>query len=343
MDKTTAHPRLALCVGVALAIAALTWFLADPNFWIADFHFYWRAARLWADGVDPYAMRPQPAFRHLWPLIDRLFYPLPTLLIVAPFAALPVRIAQTLFVATASGALAWQLSRNARWPLLIFCTPSFFFAAMFGQWSPWLVLGALVPSMGFLLAAKPTLGLACFFYRPTWKAFVSGAAIMFLSLAIMPDWPWKWLENLHSVDRHLPPIVTQGGFVLGLAAVRWRQRESRFLLAMACVPQLGMWADQLPLFLVCRTRREAAFFVLASVAAFVGWFYPSVAGSGDLAYSEPYALLGCYGPALYLVLRRSNEGPVPALLERAVSRWPAWLRGRPLCAEPHHGPSITSP
>ena len=204
MDKTTAHPRLALCVGVALAIAALTWFLADPNFWIADFHFYWRAARLWADGVDPYAMRPQPAFRH--PVASHR----PVVLSPADAAhRRAIRRAPRANRADAvrrdcfGGACVATVAECAL-ATPYFCTPSFFFAAMFGQWSPWLVLGALVPSMGFLLAAKPTLGLACFFYRPTWKAFVSGAAIMFLSLAIMPDWPWKWLENLHSVDRHLP-------------------------------------------------------------------------------------------------------------------------------------------
>lgn len=317
--------RLSLSLAVAGAVAAATWFLANPAVRTADYQFYARAARLWWGGVDPYAMRPTPPFAHLWPLWDRLFYPLPALLMVGPFAALPVRLGHTLFITAAAWLLAWRMTRDARWPLLLFAGPSFLMAAMTGQWSPWLTLGALVPSAGFLLAAKPTLGLACFLYRPTWKAVASGAAVMAVSLVLMPAWPREWLDNLKTVVEHPPPIAEPAGFLLVLALVRWRQPEARFLLAMACVPQLGLWADQLPLFLVCRTRREAILYTLGSAVAFVVWCVLIYQGTpGKPLPPEPYVLLGSYGSALYIVLRRPNEGTLPAW--RASLRWPAWSR-----------------
>jgi len=61
---------------------------------------------------------------------------------------------------------------------------------------------------------------------------------------------------------------------------------------------------------------------------FLVWLWLTPTPVGDW-----YVLLGCYAPALYIVLRRPNEGPVPPWLERRVTRLPAWLRGRALRAD----------
>jgi hypothetical protein len=185
----------------------------------------------------------------------------------------------------------------------------------------------VVPSAGFLLACKPTLGVACFSYRPTWRAVISGTAILVLSLAIMPDWPLKWLDNLSEVRAHPAPIVTAMGPLIALATLRWRQREARLLLAMACVPQLLMFADQLPLFLVARNRREAWLYTLAGLVVALIWIPRHYLRAGIVALTAPYVLVGCYLPALYIVLRRPNVGPMPGWVERIVSKWPVWLRG----------------
>jgi hypothetical protein len=179
-------------------------------------------------------------------------------------------------------------------------------AAFIGQWSPWLTFATLVPSAGFLLACKPTLGLACFCYRPTWRAFWSGTAIMVLSLALMPMWPWEWLENLEHVQRHPPAILTPGGWLLALALLRWRQREARLLFALACVPQLLFFADQLPLFLVARNRREALLFTLCGIVVGVIWVSRHFMRYAAVQLTRPYVMLACYLPALWIVLRRPN-------------------------------------
>jgi hypothetical protein len=300
---------LVLCI--ALAFGYFTFISARPTFVTTDYEYLWRAARLWSSGVDPYAMKPRAAWIHVWPLVDPLFYPLPAVLVVGLFAGWSLGTSQVVFVMLASGFLAWRLTERALWPLMIFLTPSYWMAAFLGQWSPWLTLATLIPSAGFFLTCKPTLGLACFFYRPTWRSAATCFAIGLLSLALMPTWPGEWLDNLSWVQRHPPAILTPGGWLLVLAAVRWRQREARLLLAMACVPQLLFFADQLPLFLVARTRREAVLFVAAGVVVGSIWVSRHFMRYAAVQLTGPYVMLGCYLPALWIVLRRPNLAAEP--------------------------------
>jgi hypothetical protein len=303
--------RILLVLSITVAFGFFTFITAQPDFVTTDYEYLWRAARLWSGGVDPYLVKPRAAWLHLWPLFDPLFYPLPAVMVVGLFAGWTLAISQVVFVSVITALLAWRLSRHALWPLLIFLTPSFWMAAFIGQWSPWLTLAALTPGAGFLLACKPTLGLACFCYRPTWRAFLSGAVIMTISLALMPTWPWEWLRNLEWVQRHPPALLTPGGFVLALAALRWRQREARLLLAMACVPQLLFFADQLPLFLVSRTRREAILFTAVGVVVGAIWVSRHFMRYAAVQLSGPYVLLACYLPALWIVMRRPNVESEP--------------------------------
>jgi hypothetical protein len=200
-------------------------------------------------------------------------------------------------------------------------------AVVLGQWTPWLVLAVLWPALGFFFAGKPTLGLACFAGRPTVAGFIGGAAITLLSLALWPAWPLGWLRNLGAVIEHPSPIVAPFGPLLGLAALRWRRAEGRLLLAMACMPQLLLFADQLPLMLIARSRREAALLTIGGWVAAVYWFVQESDKFGAVSFAAPYVLAGCYLPALCIILRQPNHGDVPEWLEQRIASWPAWLRG----------------
>lgn len=294
---------------------------------LMDFEFLWRGARHWADGRDPYALRP---WVRGWPLPDRLFYPFPALLTVWPLHWLSLPAAAAVFVSIPAGIVAWQLTRTSLWPLLALATPSFVLAAILGQWSPWFLVAMQWPLLGFLFTCKPTLGLACLTFRPTRSAVVGCAVLVLLSLALWPRWPLDWLHNLKSVSEHPAPIMTPTGVLLGLAALRWRQREARLLIAMALVPQLLFFADQLPLMLVARNRREALLLALGGWLSAGFWFVHQSAEFGAVLAAAPYVMAGVYLPALWIVLRRPNEGPLPAWLERQLSLWPAWLRGAPV-------------
>jgi hypothetical protein len=302
---SSAHQRaarvlIALSVGIAAGCIAAT-MAAHPHF-TSDFHFWHLATRRWLEGTNPYGLRPGMA---AWPLDDPLFYPLPSLIVTIPVAFLPATIAAGLFVGVPAACLTWRLTREALWPLLILASPAFLAAVAMGQWSPWIVLAALWPAFGAALAAKPTLGLACWVGRPSRVAALGVLAMGIGSLVLMPDWPTRWLTNLHEVVAHPVPIMVPWlGWPLALAALRWRSADARLLLALACVPQLLLFSDQFPLLLVARTRREALALVLSNWVSFVFWWHRYFPHADSALLAQPYVLVGWYLQALYVVLRR---------------------------------------
>ena len=199
-------------------------------------------------------------------------------------------------------------------------------AVVLGQWTPWMLLAMLWPTTGLFLASKPTLGLACFAYKPTRRAAIGSAGIMLVSLALWFDWPLLWLRNLPAVIEHPSPLTAPFGVLLCAAVLRWRRTEARLLLAMACVPQLLLFADQLPLMLVARSSREATLMTIGGWVAAIFWFVQEADKFGAVSFAAPYVLAGCYLPALWIVLRQPNEGAIPAWLERRIVGWPSWLR-----------------
>ena len=112
-----------------------------------------------------------------------------------------------------------------------------------------------------------------------------------------------------------------------LAILRWRRPEGRLLFAMACVPQLLFFADQLPLYLATSNRRDSALVALTALIAFLVWYARLHTGVNYVNEAAPYVLGAVYLPLLILVLRRPNEGPVPAVVEALAARFPKWLRG----------------
>ena len=308
--------RLLLCTAVALITA---WFVMTlvvrPNVH-TDFEVLWTASRMWAAGQDPYAMHP-----------CCLFYPLPAVMLVWPLHWLPMNIAMAIFVAVPAALLAWELSSVALWPLLALASPGFVMAAVLGQWSPWLLLAMLSPAFGSFFASKPTLGIACFAYRPTIARAIGSAAVILLSLVLWPNWPSLWLHNLGNVIEHPAPVAAPFGALLLVGLLRWRRREGRLLLAMAFVPQLLLFADQLPIALVARNAREAALLTVGGWVAALFWYVQEAHKFGAVGFAAPYVLAGVYLPALWIVLRQPNEGEIPLWLELRISGWPEWLRG----------------
>jgi hypothetical protein len=310
-------------------VALFAWWITRPAERPTDFEFWWRATDLLLAGRDPYAMRPRTPS---WPLPDRLFYPGPALVISVPFALVPLRAAFVLWSGVGGGVLAWALRRDGRSVLPVLLSVPFLWAIRLGQWSPLLAAATLVPALGCLLAAKPTLGAALFGARPTRTAFVSGLIVVAVSLAWLPTWPRDWLVNVRYVVGHPAPIATPLGSVVVLAALRWRRREARLLLLYACVPQLLLFADQLPVLLVARERVEALVLWGTSWIGFAYWFLPLPAWTSTTPWSAgPYVVISVYWVALGVVLRRPNVGAVPPRVEALLDhlRVPGWLRGTP--------------
>jgi hypothetical protein len=314
-------PRARALVALALAVALvpLLWlYLSHAAY--PDFTYWHQAARVWLAGGNVYdGGYPDP-----------LLYPLPAVLLVAPLAALPMPLAGAIFVAVSAGLLVYGTTRETWHGAAVLLSAQFLIAAGLGQWSPLLTAAVLIPWLASLRVLKPSIGLALTAGYPTWGAIVGGPVLLAASLALMPTWPAEWLANVRELEQHPAPLFLPGGVLALLALTRWRRPEARLVLAMACVPQVMFFADQLPLWLVVRTATERRVFLWSGLAALVA---SMVIGRGTFlaTTSWPYVLVGCYLPALVVVLRRPNEGPVPAWVDRWLShpRVPAWLRGVP--------------
>jgi hypothetical protein len=285
--------------GVAALAGVLTWLatrLPPPS--TSDFQQFWVAARALVDGKDPYAA-VQAMWR--WPL----FYPLPAVLIVLPFSALPLVAARVLWSMVSAGLFMYAAQRTTR-PLWVGAlSAGFLQAIVLGQWSPILTAGAVLPWVGAAWVAKPTVGLAMFTGWPRRQAAVGGALLVLASLAIDPHWPMQLWHN-RGEALYRAPLMRPGGAVLLLALLRWRAPEARLLAAIACVPHAPTLYDTLPLFLIPRRRWEA--YVLAFLT-YAALFLTEVRLPGGAPLgADPdqrwaFMLALVYLPALIMVLR----------------------------------------
>ena len=332
---------LAVIVGALFFTLTLLWLTAnDPRRGAGDFMFPWLAARALLESKEPYA-----AVLSGSPYGSGFFYPLPAALIAMPFAVFPPRLAGALFVGAGFGWLTYALSATGRWRLLVLTSAPALFAVLAVQWSPLLTAAALTGPALALVIAKPNIGLALAAAlvpgaprpgRLVAMVAVGVAVLLGVSLILRPDWPGHWLAVIASDaagSQYRAPILTLYGFPAALAILRWRRPEARIVLALACVGQNGFMYDQLPLLLVPASAAQAIGLSVISHVSHVAALWRPPADSSILALSAqqyPFTVAAMYLPCVVMVLRRPNEGHVPAWLERAASRLPAWLRGRPL-------------
>jgi hypothetical protein len=307
--------RIAVSLAIGCAYGLLTYWLLvirDPATQASDFTYPWLAARAVAHGVDPYRyVRMYPT-----PHEHALFYPMPAAFDALPFAWLPVQIAGAAFVGVGCALLAFAITKRDVWRLMIFATAAAFQAAWSVQWTPLLMASALSPAALGLIVAKPNLALPLLAYQTNRRAIlyaiIGGGVLLAVSLALDPRWPLHWYQTIHYepiASQYRVPMLTRWGLVLSLAAFRWRTRDGRLVLAMACVPQNFFFYDQLPLFLVARTRLQLLFMVIVSwLARLIPIFHPMGAvDNAELSVKYiPLMMLGAYLPALVCVLERPN-------------------------------------
>jgi hypothetical protein len=256
------------------------------------------AARALLAGSDPFAALPSAEFPF------ELYYPLPAVLLAIPLAAMPEAVARISWAALTGAAFAWGVRGSPRVAAL---SASFVVCLVLGQFAPALMAAAAIPWLGFLWVAKPSIGLALFAAYPTRRAALSAVALVALSLAVMPEWPLRWLEALGTMPQQAP-VVLPGGAILLLGFLRWRTPEGRLLGTLSLVPH-GAY-DAVVLFLVCRTLRQGlALAALTWTGAFVsGWLWPDTP-EGGMPHAGRWvvALVSLYLPALWLTLTRPDR------------------------------------
>lgn len=308
-----------LIAGIVGACAALLALRGVGVVGISDFDNWWYAARAMAQGGNPYSVvGPGHAFDWPYPM----FYPLPALFVVLPFAILPVGAAAAVFSGVSAFLLTCALLRDAPHRLAAVASYSFFFAVAISQWSPLLIAAALLPWLGALLVAKPSIGLALWLYRPRWQSAAIGFVLVLISLGVRPGWPGEWLATLKAADHMAPPVAHLGGPLILLALLRWRRPEARLLIAMACIPHTTLLYEDLPLFLIPSSWRQSILLaVLTWTAQGVNvWLGPYGALIDQTKTGGTVSVALCYLPCLLMVLSRPNVGTLPLWLDRSVGR-----------------------
>jgi hypothetical protein len=179
-----------------------------------------------------------------------------------------------------------------------------------------MVAAALVPALGLFLAVRPNSAAALWIAWPSLKTLLAASLVLGLSLVVRPSWPWDWWLALPLDHTPLmPPILRPFGFILLLAALRWRLPEGRLILAITFIPQSTLPYELVPLALIPATWLEMGIYVLGTwiaVAAAQG-FHLSENMARWTAAGWPVTLCAVYVPMLYLVLRRQNSKTGPRI------------------------------
>ncbi|MEO8224847.1 MAG: hypothetical protein ABI661_08570 [Gammaproteobacteria bacterium] len=280
-----------------LFMQAVRW----PN--TMDWQVFYTGAQAVLHGADPY-----PAVLGL-PSGYPFYYPYPTAMVLAPLALFPVRAAWILYAATAGALLAAAGQRYGRGLLVACLSASFLESIGYGHITPLLVAAAGLPTLGFLLILKPSIGAALWIFRPTRAAVVGCLVLLLCSLLLMPQWPVGWFHALAQTN-HLSPVLRPGGFILLAAAFRWRTSEGRLMLALAFIPHTSVLYETLPLFLVPRNLAGGYVLVGASYleSVLANWLYPTAGMTIEAAVAQrwPLILMCLYLPALVMVLRQQR-------------------------------------
>src|SRR5262249_33259563 len=204
-----------------------------------------------------------------------LLYPASAVVAAIPFAAIPLRLANVLFTAGSAVVLAWAVTRERLWTpkLWVFASGGYLAAVHLAQWSPLLTAAAFLPSLGFALAVKPTLGAALFAAYPSRRALVSALALVCASFIIFPSWPAFWTQSLHFTGHMSAPVMhlAAGGPLILLSLAKWKRPEARLLAVLACVPQTTLLYEAVPLFLVVERWYEG---LALSILTIVATFWP---------------------------------------------------------------------
>jgi hypothetical protein len=302
----TTSRRAVVALAIGCFAAAVVYAGHQPPVPKSDWDEIWAAGRALLDGFDPYAALAvgHHSDQFNYPLV----YPAPAVLVAVPFALLPLQSALPLWAGLGTAALAWTLLARGWWGLLGLGSAFYLHALISLQWAPLLTAAVAVPALGFVWAAKPTVGAALFVGWPSRAALIGGLALVGLSFMLMPGWVPRFLTASLAMPHTTPPAMRPGGFLLLLSFLRWRRSEARMLGVLALVPQTTLLYEMVPLLLIPRTWREML--VLVALSIVTGVFAlqtdPSHHLTAAIISLWPLFLLAVYLPCVCMVLMREN-------------------------------------
>ncbi|HXI27481.1 MAG TPA: hypothetical protein VNG89_03640 [Vicinamibacterales bacterium] len=328
-----AAQRLALAVAVGTTAAVLAWTVwSQPQPQVSDLAEVWAGARALVHGGNPYqAVGPGRAFNWPYPLL----YPMTAVVTLGPLAWLPLRVVDPLFVAFGFGLFTFGVTgQRLRTPALVaLVSVGGLMTLQTSQWSLLLTGAALVPAFGWLLAAKPTIGLALFAAFPRRSVAIGCVALLGISVLVQPLWIVDWRATFASAPHVVAPLTRAGGPLLLLALAKWKRADARLLLGMACVPHTTVPYETIPLFLIPQTWTEAWGLWACGLLAYAGQWATGPYASQDAYWAggARWIVMLMYLPCLAMVLRRPN---VESAREQAPEAVQSAILGRLLPTAP---------
>jgi hypothetical protein len=298
---------LASCVAVTAALVAwgVVWSRPQPK--ASDLAPIWASARARLRHQDPYeAVGPGRMYDTDFPQI----YPMTAMVAIMPLGLMPLRWADPLFVAVGFGLFTWAVTKKRLLTpaLVALVSLGALMTVQTSQWSLVLTGAALVPVFGWLLVAKPTIGLALFAAFPRWKTAIGCLALLVVSILVWPPWIGEWRATLASAPHVVPPLTRRVGPLVLLALMKWKRADARLLLALACVPHTTAPYETIPLFLIPQTWPQAwILWTLGFVAYVAQWLSgPYASQAAYWASGAEWIVALLYLPCLAMVLCRPN-------------------------------------
>jgi hypothetical protein len=284
--------RLLVSGTIGVLTAALTWLLLSRvSGGAGDFNWSYDAARALVSRQNPYAGTPP----------GMIPYPLPAALFALPFAGLSREVAGGVFFGVSSALLAFGLTKQGYVRLLVFLCYPYWAAMITAQWTPLLAASAFFPVCLPLTLAKPHIGLPLALTNLSRRGVLLSLGLLALTFAVMPSWFSQWLRQLGGYQ-HFFPFLIAPGFLLLLAALKYRDPDARLLLLASVVPQRWFY-DPFILFLIPKTRRELVYTVALSwVPGVWRWSH----NQHTLAQVGLWIVLWLYLPMLVVVLFRKK-------------------------------------
>jgi hypothetical protein len=306
MPTPFARAFVAAALGLVLGTCVFVFLQRRPRLAGADFGYVWRAAGHLTESRNPYdAMPPGPRYGVDGPFL----YPLPAAVLAIPLARLNAAQASAVFFGVSTALLAFGMTALGWWRLAAVVSPPYLLALLSANWSPLMLAAATIPWLGWLMVAKPNLGLIVFAAWPRWATVVGALALIAVSVLVLPSWPLDWLAHVRAETIPHEPLARWALGAIGLAGLlRWRTPEGRLLAAFTLVPVSAFPYDFLLLWLIPRTRRQmTALTACAWLAAPVIVGIDARANAATVSIVRAVLVLGLVVPATIIVLRFPNR------------------------------------
>jgi len=286
--------RVVISMAIGVGSGLYCWFLLK-HFHLGAGDFNWA---VWA-AQDLLAHRnPYDRPMQLYPLTSAIFG--------LPFAWMRPEAAGGTFYGISSALLALGLSRYGYHRLLVFLAYPYWAGIIEAQWAPVIMASAFFPLLLTLTLAKPQLGLPVALTTSTWRGLLACAVLLALSLLVMPGWPWLWADHFYRYNCFVPLLILPGP-LLGLALLRYPDRDALLLLLAALMPQRWFY-DTFILWLIPKTRRETIWTIFFSwVAGLYRWYH----APHSFIEVGRWMVLFMYLPMLAVVLLRRPAEKAP--------------------------------